>query len=184
MSWRNTRTAYGWAAIALHWIAAAAVVTLYLLGERMEEAADRAQELAARQVHVSVGVLLFAFLVAQIFWNLSQARPEPLEKQRALRLVAGLVQILFLVMIALLLISGPAVIWSAARPIRVFDWFAIPSPFSSRVDWLHEAAEFVHEAAAKLFWPLIVLHVLGGLKHLVIDRDRTVQRMLWVRRAP
>ena len=47
MSLRNTRVAYGWAAIALHWISAVGVTVLYLLGEQMEEAPDRAAKLAA-----------------------------------------------------------------------------------------------------------------------------------------
>ena len=43
MSLTNTRAAYGWIAIALHWISAVGVTVLYFLGERMEDAADRAE---------------------------------------------------------------------------------------------------------------------------------------------
>lgn len=182
MSLRNTPTAYGWAAIALHWMSAGAVVALFLLGERMEEAAGRAEELAAMRTHVSVGALLFAFLAARLLWSASQPAPRNLERSALLRLAARGVQGLFLAMIALLITSGPLVIWSTGDPIWVFDWFAIPSPFYVRVEWLHEAGELVHKTASKLFWPLIILHVLGGLKHFVIDRDRTLQRMLWVSR--
>lgn len=182
MSFTNTKTAYGWAAIALHWISAVGVVVLYLLGERMEEAADRAEKLAAQHTHVSVGVLLFTFLAARLLWSASQPAPGPLERARVLQLGAKAVQGLFLLMIAVLLISGPLAVWSMARPLPVFDLFAIPSPFPERAPWLHEAAEVVHGAATKLFWPLIVLHVGGALKHLIIDRDRTLQRMLWVGR--
>lgn len=180
MSISNTRSAYGWAAIALHWISAAGVTALYFLGEALEEAGSRAQEASARDLHVSVGVLLFAFLAARLLWSFSQPHPEPLERNRWLRLAGAAVHILFLVMIAVLLATGPLAIWSAARPIEVFDLFSLPSPFSGRVEWLHEGAEEVHELASKLFWPLIVLHVGGALKHLIIDRDRTLQRMLWV----
>ena len=183
MAITNSRTAYGWAAIALHWISAVGVITLYLLGERMEEAADRTQRVAAMNLHASVGVMLFTFLAARLLWSLSQAKPEPLERNPWLQRIAWAVQGLFLGMVAVLLVTGPLSIWSAGRPIAVFELFAVPSPFSGRVEWLHEACETVHGAAAKLFWPLIVLHVGGALKHMVIDRDGTVQRMLWVRRA-
>lgn len=177
---RNTRAAYGWAAIALHWISAIGVAGLYLLGERMEDAAGRAEKLAAQNLHVSVGVLLFSFLLARLLWSISQPAPQPLERNRALQLAARAVQVLFLLMIAVLLVTGPLAIWSAARPIEVFGAFAIPSPFPVRVDWLHELAEDVHGAASKLFWPLIALHVAGALKHVVLDRDDTLRRMLWV----
>ncbi|WP_374471327.1 cytochrome b [Phenylobacterium sp.] len=182
MSFVNTRTAYGWAAIALHWISAAGVVALYLLGERMEEASGRAEKIAAMNLHVSVGVLLFTFLVARMLWSASQPHPGSLEHNRAFRTLARAVQGLFLLMIAVLLITGPLAVWSTGRPLEVFGAFAIPTPFATRVEWLHELTETVHGAATKLFWPLIVLHVAGALKHLVFDRDATLQRMLWVRR--
>lgn len=183
MSLTNTRTAYGWAAIALHWISAVGVTALYFLGEEMEDAPDRAAKLAAQDLHVSVAVLLFTFLAARLLWSASQPAPRPLEKTRWLQILAKAVQGLFMLMILVLLITGPLAIWSTGRPIAVFDLFALPSPFPARVDWLHEAAETVHGAATKLFWPLIVLHVGGALKHLIVDRDATLQRMLWVRRG-
>lgn len=183
MSLINTKVAYGWAAIALHWISAVGVVALYLLGERMEEAPDRAAKVAAQGLHVSVGVLLLTFLVARLLWSASQAHPQSLERNRWLRLAGTAVHILFLLMILVLVVTGPLAVWSTGRPIQVFDLFSLPSPFPARIDWLHELGEEVHGAATKLFWPLIVLHVGGALKHLVIDRDATLQRMLWVRRT-
>lgn len=181
MSIVNTRQVYGWAAIALHWISAIGVTALYLLGERMEEAPDRAAKLAAQDLHVSVGVLLFTFLAARLLWSVSQPRPEPLESRRALRIAAGAVQVLFLVMIAALIVTGPLSVWSAGRPIQVFDLFSLPSPFAARAEGIHELAEEVHGAASNLFWPLIALHVAGAVKHLLVDRDATLQRILWVR---
>lgn len=183
MSLTNTRAAYGWIAIALHWISAVGVTALYFLGERMEDAADRAEKIAARDLHVSVAMLLIVFLAARLFWSASQPSPRPIEQNRVLRIAAHAVQGLFLLMIAVLIVTGPLAVWSTGQPLQVFDLLAIPSPFAARVDWLHEACEEVHGAATKLFWPLIGLHVAGAVKHLVYDRDRTLQRMLWVRRA-
>lgn len=183
MSLNNTKASYGWMAIALHWISAVGVVVLYMLGEKMEDAPDRAAKIAAQGLHVSVGVLLFTFLAARLFWSLSQPAPAPLELNRWLRIAAKVVQGLFLLMIAVLIVTGPLSVWSTIRPLVVFDLFSLPSPFPSRVGWLHELAEEVHGLATKLFWPLIVLHVGGALKHLVFDRDGTLQRILWLRRA-
>lgn len=181
MTLLNTKAAYGWVAIALHWISAVGFIALYFLGEAMEDAGGRAEAAAARDLHVSVGMLLFTFMAARLFWSFSQPHPRSLEPNRWLRMAAMAVHLTFLAAIAVLIVTGPLAIWSAGRPIEVFDLFSLPSPFSGRVEWLHEGAEEVHELAAKLFWPLIVLHVGGALKHLIIDRDRTMQRMLWVR---
>ncbi|HEY9216473.1 MAG TPA: cytochrome b/b6 domain-containing protein [Phenylobacterium sp.] len=182
MGLRNTREAYGWVAIVLHWVSAGGVVALYLLGEQMEEASGRAAKLAAQNLHVSVGVLLFAFLAARLLWSASQPAPHAFERNRIFRLLSKTVQALFLGMILVLLVTGPLAIWSTGRGLAVFDLFVLPSPIG-RVPALHEFAEVVHGAATKLFWPLIALHVAGALKHLIIDRDSTLQRMLWVRRT-
>ena len=183
MSLINTKAAYGWIAIALHWISAIGVPLLYFLGEQMEHALTRPDKIAARNLHVSVAVLLFSFLAARIIWSATQTAPAPLEQKRALQILGKAVQGLFLVMVALLLISGPLTVWSTAKPLQVFELFYIPSPFPTRLQWLHEAGETVHKFASNAFWPLIILHVGGALKHLIIDRDRTVQRMLWVSKS-
>lgn len=182
MSLTNTRNGYGWIAIALHWISAAAVIVLYLLGEAMEEAPDRAAELAARAQHVSVGMLLIAFLAARLIWTAAQPAPVKLEKVTALRILSSAVQGLLLLMILVQIVSGPLVIWSNARPIAIYDWLSLPSPFPVKLEWLHEGAETVHKIAPNALWPLLALHVLGALKHVVVDRDATLRRMLWVKR--
>ena len=89
MALGNTRAAYGWAAIALHWISAVGVIVLYLLGEQLEEAVGRPAKVAAMASHVSVGMLFFTFLAARLLWSLSQPRPEPLEQRRVLRIAAN-----------------------------------------------------------------------------------------------
>lgn len=175
----NTRQAYGWAAIALHWVSAVGVTALYLLGERMEEAPDRAAKVGAQDLHVSVGVMLFGLLAARLLWSAAQPKPAPLEARRLFRIAAAAVQGLLLLMITMLLITGPLSVWSTGRPIEVFDLFSLSSPFGGRAPAIHEFAKEVHGAASKLFWPLIALHLGGALKHLVVDRDETLQRMLW-----
>ena len=176
----NTRTAYGWIAIALHWISAAGVIALYFLGETLEEAVGRPAKAAAMLNHVSVGVLVFTFLAARLIWSASQPKPAPLETRKWFALAAKVVAIAFLAMIAIQIITGPLIVWSGGRALQVFDWFAIPSPFPQRIRWLHEATELPHKLAPNLCWPLISLHVGGALKHLVSDRDKTLPRMLWV----
>lgn len=181
MSLTNTRQGYGWIAIGLHWISAVAVILLWYLGEQMEDAPDRAAHIAARAQHVSVGMLLIAFLIARLIWTATQPAPDKLEQNRPLYIIAKAVQGLLLLMILIQVVTGPLVIWANARPIAIYDWLSIPSPFPAKIGWLKEGAEFLHKAAPNALWPLLALHVLGALKHVVIDRDATLRRMLWVK---
>jgi len=180
----NTRAGYGWVAIILHWTAAIAVTWLYFGGDDAGEAATREMRAPLLQEHISIGMALLALLAVRVLWSLTQPKPEKLAKGFWVGVLAGAVQYGFLAMIVVAIVTGPLAQWSTGRAIVVYDGFSIPSPFPTRVQWLHETAEVVHKYAAKLFWPLLVLHVLGALKSLVIDRDKSVMRMLWVRRTP
>lgn len=179
----NTRSAYGWVAIALHWIAAIGVIWLYLGGDDAGEAPTRALRAPLLAQHVSLGMALILVLAIRVVWSLIQPKPEKLAKGFWVGVLAKSVQYLFLAMIAVMIVTGPLAIWANARPIQVYDWFAIPSPFPTRMHDVHELCETIHKYAAKLLWPLLILHVLGALKSVVLDRDGTLQRMLWVRRA-
>lgn len=186
MQLKNTKEAYGWIAIVLHWISAVGVVWLYFLGENIEHAKEdglaRDEVRAILEYHVSIGMIFFVFLLSRVLWHFTQQQPTKPKQHPAFNLAALVVQWGFLAMIVVQIISGPIAEWSAARPLKVFDLLLIPSPFPEYVEWLHEGAETIHKLASNLFWPLIALHVGAALKHLVIDRDGSFQRMLRVRK--
>lgn len=187
MQLMNSRSAYGWLAIALHWISAVGVIWLYFLGDAVHEAHEsglgREAVRAALAFHVSIGALFFVFLAARLVSSAVQTRPDMEPDNRYLRLVALFTQRLWLIFIGIQIVTGPLTVWSGGHGIRIFDWAEIPTPFPERVSWLHEALETIHTLTPNLFWPLLVLHVAGIAKHLFLDRDRTLQRMLWVRQG-
>jgi hypothetical protein len=47
-----------------------------------------------------------------------------------------------------------------------------------KMETLHEFLEEVHEVGAKVILAGFILHMAGMLKHLIIDRDGTLRRML------
>lgn len=179
---KNTKSAFGAVAIALHWISAVGVIWLYFLGENIEHAKKdglpREEIIAAINFHMSIGLLFFAFLAARVISSLTQPKPGPVGGHRYLNLLSLFVQRLWLAMISIQLITGPLLAWTAARPNKIFDWLVIPSPFPERVNWLHEGLEIVHAYAPNVFWPLLVLHVVGAAKHLFVDKDGLVERMV------
>jgi cytochrome b561 len=68
-------------------------------------------------------------------------------------------------------------VWTKGFPINIFGLISLPSPLG-KMDTLHEIFEVVHKIGAKLLFFAFLLHILGVLKHLVVDRDNTVKRML------
>lgn len=185
MQLKNTHEKFGWIAIVLHWIAAIGVAWLYFLGENIEHAKEdglaREEVRALIEYHVSIAMIFIVFLAARVLWHIAHKQPAKPRQHRALTMLAYAVQWGFLVMIAIQIITGPIIEWSVMRPLKVFDLFSVPSPFPAAVGWFHEGAETVHKLASNLFWPLIALHVGAALKHLVLDRDCSFQRMILVR---
>ena len=165
------------------WIAAIGVIWLYFLGENIEHAKEdalpREEIRAIVDYHISIAMVFIVFLAARVAWHIAQPQPAKPAQHPALTVLAYAVQWGFLVMIFIQIITGPIIEWSVGRPLKVFDLFTVPSPYQGRIGWLHEGAETVHKLASNLFWPLIVLHVGAALKHLVLDRDGSFQRMVW-----
>ncbi len=181
MSMTDRATGYGWLSIVFHWVAAVLVVTMFVIGEQLEDLARRPERTETLALHVSIGVIAIVVLGARILWRLVQRGPGLPNQPRAIRLLSALVQWALLAAIAILILSGPVIQWSVGRSVDVFGLIGIPSMLPE-MRTLHEVLEEVHEFASYALIPLLALHMLGALKHLIINRDGVFQRMLWVRR--
>lgn len=87
------------------------------------------------------------------------------------------------VLLYTLLVAMPLVGWIAMtamdRPVQFFWLFEWPAfPFVAEDKKFGRALLDLHEYAGKTLIALIVLHILGGLKHYFVDRDGVLQRML------
>ena len=174
---------YGWPSILLHWIGAGLLIALYLLAERFEGMARGPERLAAVELHAAVGMTAFLFLAARVILSIRGGHPDLPPQRFGFDKLAKAVHWLMLAMIAILIIGGPLIIWSAGRGIDVFGLLAIPSPLWKN-HALHEMLEGTHAFAAHAILPLFALHVIGALKNLLIDRDGIFLRMLRPERPP
>ena len=176
MALRDTDKGYSWLSIALHWITAITVITLYLLAELSEDMpkADRREMMT---LHVSIAMTAYILLWGRILWRLANPRPGLPAQNFVLDKLAFWVPLVLLAGIAIMLTSGPLLIWSNGSAIEVFNTLSLPSPMAKNED-LHHLFEDIHEFGGKVILVGVVLHVLGAVKHLVIDRDDTLKKML------
>lgn len=181
MQWVNTKQSYGWLSIALHWLAAVAVIAMLVTGFRADfagDAGDRATRAAMMGMHISLGASFALILLARVFASYAQPRPAAPEQAPALNFLAGATHQVLLIAILIQVISGPLAVWSGGRAINVFDLVSIPSPFTERNEGVHEIAEILHAIGRWALVAVISVHVLGALKHAMIDRDGILRRML------
>ncbi len=180
MQWSNTKDGYGWLAITLHWLAFIAIALMLTTGFRAEmlgDAGDRAGRSAAMTWHIGFGASFILILLARVLSSYLQPKPAPVEQSKPLMFLASATHQVLLLAILIQIISGPLAVWSGGRAINVFDVFSIPSPFATRNQAVHEAAELMHAIGR---WAIIIagsVHILAVVKHTLFG-DGIIQRML------
>lgn len=172
---------YRLSSILLHWLAAAVIIAMFVLGQ-MAEGAPRDTRILLRGLHFSIGILAFVIVGGRLVWRFFAAdgAPETAANGALDRVAAAVKHLLYLVMLVLIL-TGPLALWTEGRAIPFFGLASLPSPLP-KLDTISHALETVHGVASKALLPLVALHVLGAFKHLILDRDGVFQRMLVPRR--
>ncbi|MCB1423300.1 MAG: cytochrome b/b6 domain-containing protein [Nitratireductor sp.] len=160
---------YSRLSIALHWIAAVAVIALFFTHE-----GDRGS--AQYAFHVGGGAILGVLIVWRALRRPFRGFPAKPDQPAILNLISTIVLWALLAAMVITVVTGYFLPWSLGAPIDLFSMAEIPSPMSRSRD-LHEAMEEIHEIAGQAILPLVVLHVLGALKHAIIDKDGVMQRM-------
>jgi cytochrome b561 len=182
------RERYNTGAIILHWLIAVLLITNIGVAWYFNTLHGDAK-IEPVQLHKSIGITVLVLSLGRLAWRLAVPPPElpstmaPWEKW-----LSRTVHVLFYVVMIGMPLTGW--IFSSASPlIKVFPivlfhaipWPAIqpitdlPAAQMKAVNHLFVAA---HGLLAKLAYVLIVLHVSGALKHMVVDRDDTAGRMI------
>lgn len=182
---RYTRTA-----IALHWLIAIAIVVNFAL-PYVWEALPRDQAGPIISLHKSLGITVIGLVLMRILWRLTHRPPAYPSRYAAWeRGLSNLVHgALYLLMLAVPM-AGYIIDSSGRRAtvdnatIELFGIIPFPrlgavvslDP-AAKAD-LHHLFEEVHELTAYALAALVLLHILGALKHQWIDREAELQRML------
>lgn len=179
MSARNSEVTYGWVAILLHWTVAVAIVGLFVLGFWMVDLSY--YDPWYRQgpdIHRSVGIVLFLVMLFRIGWRVVSPAPRPLANHRRWEILAAhAAHLLLYLLIFVAMVSGYLISTADGSSIDVFGVFEVPS-VTGQIKGMEDTAGLVHYWST---WALVVLagiHALGALKHHLIDRDKTLRRMI------
>ena len=172
------RNRYSTVSLILHWLIAALVVTQIGL-IWAHEATDGPISREFVNLHKSVGLSILVLTLARLGWRIANpAIPLPLEMPSWQKLLARTNHVLFYVLLLAMPLVGWAASSAAGRDIVWFGLFNWPLlPIGGGREMAGNLMD-VHEAAAKLLIFLVVLHVIGALKHQFVDRDNVLHRMI------
>ncbi len=167
---------YAALAVLLHWTLAALIIGIVALGWYMMEIEDDPGSAWFFNLHKSIGLVIAGLVLLRLVWRLGH-RPGPLPasvpswQAKASRATHGL---LYATMIAM---PTFGIIGSLlSKKGIVFFGTALPRVFEAN----HDLAEVFFDAHSFTVWILVALvslHVLAGLKHLLVDKDGVFQRM-------
>lgn len=175
----ETQAKYSGVSMAVHWLIALGVLLNWWLHELAEEAATKAEKSAYMGPHFSIGILLFVLTVFYLIWRRRHPGP-PLGAHFASweRVLAKTTHFVFFALLIVMPLAGWLAMSKYGSPISFFGIFSLP-PLPVATD--PEAGKAIfekHGIAGKVLLYLVGLHVLGTLKHTLLDKDGNLFRML------
>lgn len=175
----TARWRYGVPAVFLHWLMAVLIVGLVAVGWYMMSIEDEPGSNWYFSVHKSFGIVVFGLVLMRIIWR-ARHQPSPLPRrmpkwQVSLSHMTELALYLCMLLMPILGFLGASYSKSGVALFgsHLPAWTA-PN---------HDTAELFFGLHSTLAWMLVALisfHALGGLKHLLVDKDGVFQRM-WFR---
>ena len=171
---------YTLGAIALHWIIAVLIALNFMAAWAAEDAKGTAK-LQILANHKAFGMTILVLSLARVVWRWTHPPPPLLESLRPWEAaLAKVVHWLFY----FAMIAMPLAGWlmhafeTGGLPVSWFGMFDIPGlPLAKNKEY-GEIFEDMHKTFGTLMMALVALHVAGSLKHIFVDRDGTMRRML------
>ncbi len=129
-------------------------------------------------LHRATGTLLLLFAVWRVAWRIRQGFPSPVDGVPGWQVTLSRITHwgLIAAMLAMPLSGVFLMSLLGGRTIDLYGLITIPP--IAEIEGIRPVGRQIHAVAAYAFTGFIALHIAGALKHLVIDRDGTVQRML------
>jgi cytochrome b561 len=165
-------------AIALHWLIAALIVGAFTLGLVMTDIPGFSPaKLRYYAWHKWAGVTVLLLAALRLLWRLAHRPPAELPAPKWQHTAAsvthwGLYALFFAVPLV-----GWAYSSAAGFPIVVFGVLPLPD-FVPKDHALAEAIKPWHGDLAWVLFALVALHVAAVAKHMIIDRDGLLRRMM------
>ncbi len=177
MRLRDPKNGYSWLSIALHWITAIVILTLWFIGSSIN--ADRENgSLATLHLHTSIAISAYVLLWGRIIWRFWLKHPGPIPSQAGVFYQIGkYTHYVIIAAVAAMLLSGPTMVWSRGDEIHVWDWFTIPGPFSASMATF-TIAHAIHVWCSRVVIIGTLLHIGGVYKHAAFNQDGTFSKML------
>lgn len=179
MGLRNSADSFGAVTRLVHWAMALGILGMLPFGLYIARMEVTAASFPLFGYHKAIGILLLTLGALRLAWHRASHPPGPISGGTPawqLNLARATHIGLYVLMVAVP-VTGLVASVATGLPIRPFGLFTVPQ-FLTPSEPLAEAGFRLHGALAMVLAGLIALHVAGALKRHLVDRDRTLLRML------
>jgi cytochrome b561 len=162
----------------LHWVIGLLILMMLSASFFLEDLKVDIKPFAIR-LHMSFGITVLALMILRVYWLHRSGRP-PLPKSVPLWevIVARTIQYaMYALLIAMPIVGWIMSVLSNHTP-SFFGLFYLHIPGLTPNSDLANQFFLAHQIIAYTLIGLITLHILGALKHAVVDKDKILQRML------
>lgn len=170
-------------AIALHWLMAVAIISMFSLGIYMSDLPLSPQKLKFYSWHKWAGVCVFFLAAIRLAWRIGHRPPAlPEHMPRLEKVVAHAGHHTLYLLMFVIPLSG----WlmSSAKGFQTVVFGILPLPdLLDKNKELGDLLNTLHWGFNMLLAGIVVGHVAAALKHHFINRDNVLTRMLPTRNA-
>ncbi|MEM7020470.1 MAG: cytochrome b [Pseudomonadota bacterium] len=161
----------------IHWLMAILLIMDLFVAQKFGGVMEEIDRLESRADHASLGTIVTILFMIRLYLRFRHGAPAlPAAMSdwqvKAAKIGHGLLYFF----IGFLILSGIATAVNAASPIALFGNLDITIGQTNEETF--SSIRVFHEFATNAVITLIVLHVLAAFYHLVVMRDRLMQRML------
>ena len=178
LPWRNTTHAWGRLSRRLHWLLAAGLIAMLVMGlwmVRLDYYDPLYHQLP--RWHRTLGVALAPFLLLRLGLHLAWPRPALPGRAWERRLAVGVHWLLVILPLGLVA-SGYLLSTAGGHPLELAWGWNLPGP-DLGIERLEDRAGLVHQSLAWSLIGLLGLHLAGAFKHQLIDHRSLFDRIGW-----
>jgi cytochrome b561 len=161
----------------LHWLVAALVIALVPIGMIMADLEPGPLQDRLFVLHESLGITLLALMVVRLANRLRGAPAPDASLGRAERIAAGAVHHTLYLMLFLTPLVGWLALSAYGFGPSFFGLGNLPA-LLAKDEPLSKILFGLHEAGGLLIVTLVLAHVAGALRHVLLKRDDLITRML------
>lgn len=162
----------------MHWLVALIVLAMLIVGFTMFHLKDENPiKWPLYDLHKSFGIIVLTLIVIRIIGRInSQVPSTPNGIGAAFDWTSKIVIFMMYVMLIIMPLSGFIGSQTAGYPVHFFG-LLVPTFFAKNAT-ISPIANDIHEFGGYFIATLIVLHILGTLYHLIIDKINLLKRIV------